>query len=129
MVDARALRFIHRACTPDLTTGVSASIGEDHGNGGWNYVYTIGAADLIIYWSKTGGNCSITGSTSMAYTSITNASYNFWVTTVPSTFTSTIHTLLKFDLTTQAFTTFSTTTSNSHLDGTYLLRYTQSEAT
>ena len=58
-----------------------------------------------------------------------HADFNFWVAHTDATFTPTIHTLLKFDKGADAFTTFSTTTANPQIDGTYVVRLTQSEAT
>lgn len=121
-----------RACTPDFSISVSANVAADDVNGGWDYVYTMGATnDLVITWTKTGGNCQITSSVLMDGAAISTSFYSPWVSHTEAQFSLTAHTLYKYDLVSSASTTFSLTdaASNEGIDGTYVVTFSQDEST
>ena len=55
-----------------LTANVN--VAEDTVNSGWDYVYTIGAADLQITWTY-GGDCEVTDSVSVSGNPVAYSSY------------------------------------------------------
>ena len=121
-----------RACTPDFAISVSANVPVDHVNGGWDYVYTMGSTnDLVITWTKTGGNCQVSSSVLMNGAAISTSFYSPWVTHTEAQFSLTAHTLYKYDLVSSASTTFSLTDAaeNESIDGTYVVTFSQSEST